>query len=376
MANTDQHWMRAAIEAAVKGWGTTHPNPMVGAVIVERGEKVAQGWHAGAGKPHAEIAALSALGRRPGKDAVLYLTLEPCSTHGRTPPCTTAILESGIRKVVVGATDPNPNHAGSAYPLLREHGIEVVDGVLSDECSDLNLIFNYWITHGGTPFVAIKLALTLDGKIAARNGQSKWITGPEARADVGRWRRYFPAIAVGAETVLMDNPSLTSRRAGHPDWCPRRFVFDSSLRSFAQKPDAAVYTDPFREKTTLVAGEGCNPDRIADAERSGIKVWTLQALEDGRPDPDAFVHRCRVEAINGIWLEGGAQLINAFLARDRADYLYAYTAPVLLGDNRAVAGFDYRRATSIEDALRLRNPVFNQLGEDRLVRGYLKGCDV
>ncbi|MDR2863781.1 MAG: bifunctional diaminohydroxyphosphoribosylaminopyrimidine deaminase/5-amino-6-(5-phosphoribosylamino)uracil reductase RibD, partial [Puniceicoccales bacterium] len=193
MEDDYQNWMRRALTLAKRAWGNTHPNPHVGALIVESGVIVAEGWHERAGDAHAEINTLRALGRRPKPGATLVVTLEPCSTHGRTGACTTALLDAGISRVVAGTADPFPAHCGRGFALLREAGVEVVSGVLAGECADLNLIFNHRVTHG-EPLVALKTATTLDGRIATRTGQSQWITGPEARADVMRWRRYFPAI--------------------------------------------------------------------------------------------------------------------------------------------------------------------------------------
>ena len=234
-------YMRRALELARQGWGATHPNPMVGALIVEDGEIVAEGFHTKAGEPHAEIMALRALGRKPEPGATLYVTLEPCCTTGRTPPCTEAIIAAGIRRVVVGATDPNPRHAGHGFEVLRAAGVEVVTNVLAAECADLNLIFNHWIVQK-RPLLAAKVATTIDGRIACRTGESKWITGEPARADVMRWRRLFPAIAVGAGTVASDDPQLTARLP-EGEWCPWRFVFDAALSTATPTPTTPPKTD-------------------------------------------------------------------------------------------------------------------------------------
>lgn len=204
--------MRHAITLAQRALGQTHPNPLVGAVLVANGQLLAQGWHARDGGAHAEIAALEALRKNGGdpRGATLYVTLEPCSTRGRTGACTDAIIRAGITRVVIGAIDPAPGHSGNAISVLQKAGIAVSCGVLADECADLNLIFNHRITTG-QPFIAAKVAVTLDGKIATRSGDSRWITAELARADVMHWRCYFPAIGVGVGTLLADNPSLTAR---------------------------------------------------------------------------------------------------------------------------------------------------------------------
>src|SRR5882724_1283885 len=209
----DLHLMRLALRLARRGCGATSPNPMVGAVLVKRGKIIGQGWHRRAGGPHAEIEAFrdaQARGNDP-KGSTLYVTLEPCSTHGRTPPCTDAIKAARIKKVVVAASDPNPAHAGRAFRLLKRTGIKVVHGILADKAARLNEAFNHWIIHR-TPFVTVKAAMTLDGKIATAAGESKWITGPTARAHGMRLRQESDAILVGINTVLVDDPGLTARK--------------------------------------------------------------------------------------------------------------------------------------------------------------------
>ena len=204
--------MRLALGLARRGYSYTSPNPMVGAVLVKHGRIIGRGWHERVGGPHAEVEALREAARR-GHDprrATLYVTLEPCSTHGRTPPCTDAIIGAGIARVVVAATDPNPAHAGRGFRILRRAGIEVVTGVLEHEATQLNESFNHWIVHR-TPFVTVKAAMTLDGKIATASGESKWITGEAARTEGMKLRHGADAILVGVNTILADDPSLTAR---------------------------------------------------------------------------------------------------------------------------------------------------------------------
>ncbi len=360
--------MGRALELARRAWGDTHPNPMVGAVILEGGEIVAEGWHRAAGEAHAEIAALETLARPPAKDATLCVTLEPCSTQGRTGACTEAIIRSGIRRVVVGTTDPNPAHAGHGLDILRQAGIEVISGIREEECRDLNILFNHWITTG-KPFMAAKIATTLDGKIAARSGHSRWITGPAARADAHRWRKLFPAIACGSGTVQTDDPSLTSRPEGGPVFCPRRFIFDRSLAEIGNLT-AKVYTDEFREHTTVVTWENVAPERVARLKGQGIAVWTLPA----EPDNvffESFTERCASEGITGVLIEGGPRLLSAMLAAGKLDYLFAYQAPKLLADEDAPGCFTGQEFDDINQAFRLTDVRHAILGEDHLVRGFL-----
>ena len=315
--------MRRALELARQAWGRTHPNPMVGAVITEGGQIVAEGFHAKAGEPHAEVMALRALGRKPAADAVLHVTLEPCCTHGRTPPCVDAILASGLRTVVVGARDPNPAHAGHGLELLRAKGVAVVEGVLGEECAALNLIFNHWIIRG-TPLLALKVASTLDGKLTLPAGQGRAITGPESQAYVHRLRRLFPAIAVSADTALADNPRLTSR-GDDGETCPVRFVLDRHFKT-AGHTGLNLFQDAHRTRTIVVGlGSSAKKSDLAWYEAEGIKVWALVG------DEDAFLkvwaERCAQEKIIGVLIEAGPRLASALLAAGSVDYLYAFVAP-------------------------------------------------
>ncbi|NCG08997.1 MAG: bifunctional diaminohydroxyphosphoribosylaminopyrimidine deaminase/5-amino-6-(5-phosphoribosylamino)uracil reductase RibD, partial [Verrucomicrobia bacterium] len=240
---TDKKWMRHAVNLARRSWGQTHPNPLVGAVLVESGEAVAEGWHRADGGAHAEVEALRALGRPPAQDATLYVTLEPCSTQGRTGACTSAILKAGISRVVVGSEDPNPAHAGQGLEVLRKAGVEVLAGVEAAACADLNLIFGHWITQR-KPLLAAKIATTAAGAFASPAGSGeRWVTGTEARTDVMHWRHYFPAIGVSANTALADDPSLTVRLEGRAETAPKRFVFDRSLKTAGSLDDLKLFND-------------------------------------------------------------------------------------------------------------------------------------
>lgn len=363
--------MRRALELARLAWGRTHPNPMVGAVIVEDGRIVAEGHHREDGAPHAEREALAALGRPPKPGATLYSTLEPCSTAGRTGACTEAILAAGLKRVVVGAADPNPAHAGRGFDVLRQAGVEVTVGTLGKECEDLNLIFNHWIVRG-EPLIAAKLAMTLDGRTATRTGQSQWITGEAARADVHRWRRLFPAIAVGGTTVLKDKPRLTARPPGEPEWCPWRIVFDGLLRTFPPEPAELprLYTDEFRERTIVVttpwAGRGV-ARRLRDR---GVQVWMFES-PNRHASLEEFRQRCAAAGIQGVYLEGGVRLVSDFIVQRRIDYLFLYRAPTLFADAQAKPVVEGLRTEKLGEALRLADLRHEVLGEDTLVRGRL-----
>ena len=359
--------MRRAIALALRAWGATHPNPMVGCVLVEDGEVTAEGFHARDGDPHAERVALASLMRNPGPGAALYVTMEPCSTPGRTGACTDAIIAAGITRVVAGTVDPNPAHAGRGFDVLRRAGVEVVAGVLENECRDLNLIFNHWITSRG-PLLAGKLAATLDGRIATRAGESKWITGEVARADVHRWRRLFPAIAVGAGTVMADNPSLTARVDGAPPLCPVRFVFDGRLRSVDERNMPRVYTDEFSARTIVVTTEHGGLGYVRKLRERGVGVWIFPS-GTGRVPFAQFRARCAGEGICGVLFEGGAQLLSRALIERELDYLLMYHAPVIFADERAKSVLSGLRAEHLGQAIRLEEIRRHALGDDSLVRG-------
>lgn len=364
----DEAFMNHALNLALRAWGETHPNPMVGAIIVEQGRVVAEGWHERAGGPHAEVSAFKALGHRPRRDATLYVTMEPCSTPGKTGACTDVIIERGIRRVVVGATDPNPMHAGRGFSVLREAGVEVVTGVLGELCEDINLIFNHWIGQG-TPFFAAKVGLTLDGKIATRTGHSRWVTGPEARQDVMRWRRLFPAVAVGAGTVLADDPELTARHPDVPSHCPRRLIFDRKLR-VASHLDCRLLCDQWHDHTVVITKLGAPASRLRALEKAGVECWEFPT-----EPPQAFYEqlrkRCAEAGLTGVLIEGGSGLLSDLLSECQLDYLFAYRAPKLLADERALPAFRGLNTSEMADAISLLKVHHAILGEDILTRGHV-----
>jgi diaminohydroxyphosphoribosylaminopyrimidine deaminase/5-amino-6-(5-phosphoribosylamino)uracil reductase len=366
-ATDDERFMRRAIELGLRGWGRTNPNPMVGCVLVEEGVITSEAFHERDGGPHAERLVLASLMRNPQPGASLYVTLEPCSTKGRTGACTDAIIAAGIKRVVVGATDPNPAHAGRGYEVLRKEGVEVVTGVLGAECADMNLIFNHWISRK-EPLFAAKVAATLDGRIATRTGDSKWITGEAARADVHRWRRLFPGIAVGAGTVLTDNPRLTARVEGEPGACPLRFVFDGRMRTVSSGTLPGVYSDEFAARTVVVTTQHGGEGYVRKLRALGVGVWVFESAS-GRVPLAQFRARCAAEGISGVLFEGGAQLLSRAVTERQLDYLLAYHAPVIFGDDRARSLLVGLRTETVAQALRLSDVRRMTLGDDSLVRG-------
>lgn len=369
----DIKFMQRAIELARRGWGQTAPNPLVGAVVVKHDEILAEGWHAVDGGPHAERAALTNLGQSDATGMTLYVTLEPCSTAGRTGSCCAAIIEAKFNRVVIGALDPNPLHAGEAVPLLEAAGIEVTVSVLESACRDLNLIFNHWIEKK-QPLLAAKTAVTIDGKIATRTGESQWITNEASRADVHRWRRLFPAIAVGAMTVLNDNPRLTARMEGQDEWCPVRFVFDGLLRTVVDRNMPKVYTDQFRAKTIVVTTPHGGLGYVRKLRELGINVWVMASDTQQVAFAD-FKARCATENISGVYVEGGAQLIGNLLQARELDYLFNYRAPVLFADDRSKNGFTGLRTEKLGHALRLSEVKHESFGDDQLMRGFVNYPD-
>ena len=328
-------------------------------MITEGGKIVAEGFHAKAGEPHAEVMALRALGRRPAADAVLHVTLEPCCTHGRTPPCVDAILASGLRTVVVAARDPNPAHAGHGLDLLRAKGVAVVEGVLAGECAELNLIFNHWIVRG-SPLIALKVASTLDGKLTLPPGQGRAITGPESQAYVHRLRRLFPAIAVSADTAIADNPRLTAR-GEEGEVCPVRFVLDRHFKT-AGRTGLNLFRDAHRSRTIVVGlGSSAKKSDLSWYEAEGVKVWSL--VGDEASFLKVWAERCAQEKITGVLVEAGPRLASSMLAAGAADYLYAFVAP-RTGDPEAPSWHD---GVSLP-AGGLRASL---VGSDALCQGYL-----
>ena len=321
--------MRAALREARRGLGHTSPNPAVGAVIVRAGRIVARGFHRGAGKPHAEIEAMAAL-KNPqlAQGAAIYVTLEPCSTHGRTPPCVEAIVRAGFARVVIGAIDPNPAHAGRGVRLLRKAGIDVLAGVLENECRELNVAFNKWIVTG-LPFVIAKAALSLDGRLTRPPGEGQWLSSAASRGDAHRLRARVDAILVGAGTVRADNPRLTVRGVGTARQ-PWRVVL---LGKKTIPKTAHLFTDEYRERTLVFRGK------------------TLRAVlvELGR------------KQITSVLIEGGGAVLGEAFDRRLVDRVHFYLAPVLCGGPEVIGG---RGAGSTLEALGLKHPRYEKIGVD------------
>lgn len=327
---TGHEYMAQAVRLAARGIYSTHPNPNVGCVIVNQGSVVGSGWHRQAGGPHAEIIALREAGER-ARGADVYLTLEPCSHHGRTPPCADALVEAGVQRVVVAMQDPNPLVAGQGLERLRSAGIAVETGLLEAQAAELNPGFISRMQRG-RPWVRLKLAVSLDGRTAMASGESKWISGEAARHDVQLLRARSSAVVTGIGTVLADNPSLNVRLTEHqlngvePLRQPLRVVLDSGLRMPAE---AAMLTQPGQ---TLVLTAVPDINRWTPLQQAGAEV-TAVAAERGRLRPEAVLESLAGRGVNEVLLECGPTLAGGFLSAGLIDELILYIAPHLMGDS-------------------------------------------
>jgi diaminohydroxyphosphoribosylaminopyrimidine deaminase / 5-amino-6-(5-phosphoribosylamino)uracil reductase len=352
----DALYMRRALELATRGWGRVHPNPMVGAVVVRDGEVVGEGYHREYGHPHAEVEALDQAGAR-ARGATIYVTLEPCSHYGKTPPCTEAVLAAGIRRLVYACPDPNPKAAGGAA-VLSGSEIEIVGGVLEDEARDLNAAFLHRFSSAGAerPWIELKLALSLDARVADHQGRSVWITGESARAEVHRMRAGFDGIAVGIGTALSDEPLLTVRGEVQPRVPPVRIVFDRMLRLPVQSRLVRTAADV---PVWAVADDGAPAERAAQLEAFGVRVLRAQSLRSG-------LAALRAAGIRSIFAEGGAAMSSAFLAEGVVDRLHLFYAPLWLGP-QALSPFDALASPPIADATRWRCVRSARFDQDTLI---------
>ena len=357
----DESYMREALRIAEYARGRTSPNPLVGAVIVRDGAIVASGWHRAAGEPHAEIHALRMAGEL-ARGATLYVTLEPCAHHGRTGPCAEAVIAAGLARVVIALSDPNPLVAGRGIHLLTAAGIEVTTGICEDEARRQNEIFLKWVTTK-RPFVTLKTAMTLDGKIASHTGASRWITGAAARARVHAYRNEYDAILVGIGTVLADDPSLTTRLEHGTGKNPLRIVLDSEART---PLDAKLVADG-AAPTIIVVSERADHRRVNLLRACGAEVVTLGAQ---RVDIAALLDYLGARDITSLFVEGGAAVNWSLLAGGSVDKVHAFIAPMLMGGETAKTPIGGTGFDSPQTALRLRDVTVEQLGADILVTGY------
>lgn len=357
--------MARALELAERGRATVRPNPLVGCVLVRGGEIIGEGWHARAGEPHAEVHALRAAGDARG--ATAYVTLEPCAHFGRTPPCTDALIAAGVRRVVVAALDPDPRVDGRGVRALRAAGLEVVTGVLTGEAERQNAVFR--TPHlKGRPWVLYKTAMTLDGKIATRTGKSRWITGEASRARVQRWRGELDAIAVGVNTVILDDPLLTSREPGARS--PRKIVFDSVART---PPNARLFEPDPSDKPAQVAvfvTEKAPGTRLEALRARGAEVVCLPQLR-GRTDVWGALQALKEQGVQSLLLEGGGTLAWSFFELQAVDEVAVFIGPKLLGGGGSspLGGLG---VTEMAHALTLDELTTETIEGDLLVRGRVR----
>ena len=371
---TDRDYMSRAIELAKLGIGWTNPNPMVGAVIVKDGRIIGEGYHRRCGELHAERNAIASL-TEPADGASIYVTLEPCCHYGRTPPCTEAILEQGITRVVIGSRDPNPKVAGRGVRILREAGIQVEEDFMREECDRLNPVFFHYITSK-TPYVIMKYAMTADGKIATRTGASKWITGEEARMEVQRLRHRCMGIMAGIGTVLADDPMLNVRIEGGKS--PVRIICDSSLRipldcricrTAKEYPTiVACAADVLRDEVRVDGSDGksAESNKRRELEALGIQVVRTSGC-GGRVDLKELMEILGGQGIDSILLEGGGTLNDSALRAGIVREIQAFVAPKIFGGKEAktpVAGIG---AGNPDEAVPLTLGKISQIGEDLLL---------
>ncbi len=340
--------MRRALELAEKGWGNTAPNPMVGAVVVSSDAVVGEGWHAAYGEAHAETVALEVAGEA-ARGATLYVTLEPCAHRGQTPPCTEAIVRSGISRVVAAVRDPTPPARGGAE-LLRAQGIDVQFGLEADDAIELNAPF-FHAVRSTRPWVVLKLAVSIDGAIGTRTREQRWLTGEESRREVHRMRAGFDAIAVGAGTVLSDDPELTVRLAKPPRRAPLRVIFDRELRT----PATANVVRTARQVPTII---------MASVVGAQLEPLTSQGVEiiPSKTHADAL-EKLRARNVRSLLVEGGAGLAGQLLEQKLVDRLVIFQAPLLLGDG-SLAGFGGLTAARARDLGNLRIVSRRNIGDD------------
>lgn len=359
---TGQDYMKRALELAKKGAGHTSPNPMVGCVVVKDGRIVTEGYHERYGEFHAERNALT----RCEEDltgAEMYVTLEPCCHQGNTPPCTDIIIERRIGKVYVGSMDPNPKVAGKGVKILQEHGIEVETGVLEKECLALNEIFFYYITTG-MPYVAMKYAMTMDGKIASCTGDSKWVTGETARHHVHELRKQYSAILAGIGTVLADDPMLNCRIEEGVD--PVRVVCDSSLRI----PLSSQLVKTAGDIPVIVAYAKENPEKEKALLQAGVEL--ISAGRDGRVDLAVLMRELGKRKIDSVLVEGGGAIHGSLLKSGLVQKIYCYLAPKLIGGREAGSPVEGDGFSRMKDALPVKEMEILPLGEDICISGRVE----
>jgi diaminohydroxyphosphoribosylaminopyrimidine deaminase/5-amino-6-(5-phosphoribosylamino)uracil reductase len=357
----DQKWMARALVLAEKGRGKVHPNPLVGAVLVRGASLVAEGYHHAFGQPHAEVDALRKAGTR-ARGSTLYVTLEPCSHWGKTPPCAEAVIQAGVTRVVAAMRDPNPQVAGRGFKALRKKGIRVTVGVLEKEAREMNRSFVMWVTQH-RPYVTIKIASSLDGKTTTARGASHWITGAAARQQGHHWRAHVDAVAVGVRTVLIDNPQLTSHGQGVN---PIRVIFDSRLRT----PLTAHVLGP--QAPTIIVTTISDRKRWNVFEKRGARILSVSRDSQGRANLSEAMKGLAHQGITHMLVEGGATLHGTFFDAGLVDEVLIFLAPKIIGGEAATSSIGGKGILTLSESWNLKNMQFGRVGEDVWIYGKVE----
>jgi diaminohydroxyphosphoribosylaminopyrimidine deaminase/5-amino-6-(5-phosphoribosylamino)uracil reductase len=358
----DQYFMRLALREAKKGIGRTSPNPCVGAVIVKDGEVIARGYHKKAGTPHAEINALRKAGSG-SVGAVMYVTLEPCNHYGKTPPCSHAVAEAGIRRVVVGMEDPNPLVDGSGITYLQQKGIETTSGVLEGECREINLPFIKFISTG-MPFMVMKAGVSLDGKLNYHTGRPGWITGSLSGQKVHKLRNIYDAILVGSNTIKIDNPSLTTRLTKGKGKDPIRVILD---RTLSINVNATALTITSDAPTWIFCSDDVDNVKLEQFRRSGIQIFQV-ASHSGKLDLQAVCKRLGENGITSVLVEGGGAIHGGMIQERLYDYAHLFVAPIFAGSD-GVSLLEGCSVSGRESAVSLQDVRYSRQGNDIMVSG-------
>lgn len=367
----EEKYMRRAIELAKKGSGHVNPNPLVGAVIVRDGEIIGEGYHECYGQLHAERNAIANAKKRGNslEGSTIYVTLEPCCHYGKTPPCTEAIIEEKIARVVVGSDDPNPLVSGKGFQMLREKGIEVIPHFLKEECDAMNHVFFHYI-RTGTPYVAMKYAMTMDGKIACYTGDSKWVTGEESRAHVQTLRNHYKGIMAGIGTVLADDPMLNCRIEGGRD--PIRIIADSHLRI---PMDSQLVRTAGQQPLIVACLPDADEEKAAQLQEKGVEVLRIPGVTTADITEEqkevislpVLMKELGARKIDGILLEGGGQLNESALQAGIVDRIYCYIAPKIFGGAQAKTPVEGQGFTRAADAWQFDRIGMQEFGQDILL---------
>jgi diaminohydroxyphosphoribosylaminopyrimidine deaminase/5-amino-6-(5-phosphoribosylamino)uracil reductase len=360
-----EYFMRMALNLARKGQGYTSPNPMVGAVIVKNGAVVGRGYHRAAGQAHAEVEAIDDAGIK-ARGASLYVNLEPCNHTGRTPPCTRYILKAGIRRVIMAMADPHTK-AGGGAAFLQQNGIDVLSGVCEKQAARLNEAFVTFVSTG-CPFVIVKCAATLDGRIATRTGDSQWVTGEKARRFVHRLRHAVDAILVGIGTVRADNPRLTTRLNTKNGVDPDRIVLDTHL---SISPDAKILSLDSDADTLLIAGKNATRAKRKQLQKEGVRIID-QPLEKGRIDLKSLIVRLGSEGITSLLIEGGSTVLASAFNSGIVDKVLFFYAPKILGGDDGMPICRGSGPAFMKDSIQLKHIRVQRFAEDVMIEGYIR----